>query len=235
MRLNKYLARMGIASRRKCDLLIDSGEVKINGIIQKNFSYNVTDNDIVICNGYPVELKFDPVIYLFNKPKGVISTSNDPGKRKTVLDYFPNNQRLFQIGRLDRDTTGVLLVTNDGDLAHRLMHPKFKIERKYFVETKTLISRKDMSRLPEGILLDNGQKASGKILLINKQIKKYIYEVILYEGKNREIKRIFSTFGSKVESLHRISFAGIELGGLKPGISKKLSIKKFQSKLLAEN
>ncbi len=231
MRLNKFLAKAGIASRRKCDELIEAGKVTINGKIQKSFSYDVTDNDIVFFNKNYVNLIFEPIVYLFNKPKGVISTVSDPEKRKTVLDYFPVTQRLFPVGRLDRDTTGVLLVTNDGDLAHRLMHPKFHIERIYIAETKIPIANKDLIRISNGINLENGQKVTGKITLKKKHFKKFIYEIILHEGKNREVKRIFTEFGSRVDSLHRKSFAGFELGNLKPGFSKIIPLKTIKSKL----
>ena len=173
MRLNKFLAKAGIASRRKCDILIESGKVQINGKVLKDYSYQVSNEDLVICEGKLVDFIFQPVLYLFYKPKGVISTVNDPEKRKTVLDYFNGEQRLFPIGRLDRDTTGVLLITNDGGLAHQLMHPKFKIERIYLVKTKLSIRKTGANELRSGLTLENGEKVTGKLTLIHKHQNAY--------------------------------------------------------------
>ena len=235
MRLNKFLAKAGIASRRKCDILIEGGKVQINGKVLKDYSYQVSNEDLVICDGKLVDLIFQPVLYLFYKPKGVISTVNDPQKRKTVLDYFNGEQRLFPIGRLDRDTTGVLLITNDGGLAHQLMHPSFKIERIYLVKTKISIRKTGANELRSGLTLENGEKVTGKLTLIHKYQNTYHYEIKLREGKNREVKRIFRTLGSKVESLHRTSFAGIGLKNLKVGQVKKISVQQVKNILNLEN
>ena len=224
MRLNKFLAKSGIASRRKCDILIKEGKIKVNGKIVSDLSTQIVDKDFVQFNNKLVELNFNPIIYLFNKPKGVISTVTDPYKRKTILDFFDTKERLFPIGRLDRDTTGVLLVTNDGDLAHRMMHPKFQVERKYFIETKISINQTKLKLVQEGVRLDNGQQVKAKINFIDKKFNRNIYEAILFEGKNREVKNIFKFLDSKVESLHRFSFAGIELGKLKVGRKKKIPL-----------
>ena len=229
MRLNKFLAKSGLASRRKCDKLIEQGLISINDKIIKDYSYQVQKTDHITCNNNHIENNFSPIIYIFNKPKGVISTVNDPQNRKTVLDYFNTTDRLFPIGRLDRDTTGVLLVTNDGDIAYRLTHPKFGIERKYIVETKIPISKNKLLELSKGITLDNNKIARGKIKFIDKKFNRFIYEIILKEGKNREVKRIIQYFDSKVESLHRFSFAGLTLGKLKSGYSKKISYNYIKS------
>ena len=224
MRLNKFLAKSGIASRRKCDELIKDGKIKVNGLLVTNLATQVEEKDFVQCNNKLVELNFNPVVYLLHKPKGVISTVTDPYSRKTILDFFDTKERLFPIGRLDRDTTGVLLVTNDGELSHRLMHPKFKIERKYFIETKITINKDKLKLVQEGVHLENGQRVQAKINFVDKKFNRNIYEAILYEGKNREEKNIFKFLDSKVESLHRYNFAGIELGKLKVGKKKKIPI-----------
>ena len=229
MRLNKYLAKAGIDSRRKCDILIKEGKIKVNGEVVIDLATQISENDFVQYKSKLVELNFNPIIYLFNKPKGVISTVTDPYNRKTIIDYFDSNERLFPIGRLDRDTTGVLLVTNDGDLAHQLMHPKFKIERKYIVETKLPINKSKLKSIFEGTRLDNGQQVKARINFIDKKFNRNIYLAILHEGKNREVKNIFKFLDSKVVSLHRMSFAGIELGKLKVGNKKKISLKVIKS------
>ena len=224
MRLNKFLAKSGIASRRKCDELIKDGKIKVNGSLITNLATQIEEKDFVQCNNKLVELNFNPVVYLLHKPKGVISTVTDPYSRKTILDFFDTKERLFPIGRLDRDTTGVLLVTNDGELSHRLMHPKFKIERKYFIETKVPINKDKLKFVQQGVHLKNGQRVQAKINFVDKKFNRNIYEAILYEGKNREVKNIFKFLDSKVESLHRYNFAGIELGKLKVGKKKKIPI-----------
>ncbi|SVE37165.1 uncharacterized protein METZ01_LOCUS490019, partial [marine metagenome] len=122
MRLNKFLARAGVASRRKCDILIQSGKVQINGKVETNFSYSVNIDDFVVCNGQSIDNIPKRKVYLVNKLKGYISTSSDPHDRKCVIDLVPSAKRLFTVGRLDRDTTGAILITNDGELANRLMH-----------------------------------------------------------------------------------------------------------------
>ena len=224
MRLNKFLAKSGIASRRKCDDLIKKGLININGITINNLATQVKDDDYVTYKNKLVELKFNPIVYLLNKPKGVISTVIDPQNRRTIMDFFDGSERMFPIGRLDRDTTGVILVTNDGELAHRLMHPKYKIERKYIVETKLNINRSKLQQIENGILLDNGQKVKAKIKFLEKKFNRYVFEAVLYQGKNREVKNIFRFLESRVESLHRSSFAGIVLGKLKIGSTKKISV-----------
>ena len=127
MRLNKFLARSGVASRRKCDSLIESGKVKVNGHVKTNFGYRVGSDDIVFCDGFLIDALPKRKVYLVNKLKGYISTSSDPQNRKCVIDLVPSNDRLFTIGRLDRDTTGAILVTNDGELANQLMHPRNQV------------------------------------------------------------------------------------------------------------
>ena len=131
MRLNKFLARAGVASRRKCDSFIELGKVVVNGHVKRNFGYQVGADDIVVCNGMPINSLPKTKVYLVNKLKGYISTSSDPQGRKCVIDLVPSTDRLFTVGRLDRDTTGAILVTNDGEMANKLMHPKNQIERVY--------------------------------------------------------------------------------------------------------
>ena len=231
MRLNKYLARSGIASRRKCDILIFEGKININGNIIQDYSYQVKKDDIVSYDNKIIEIKSPAVIYIFNKPSGVISTVNDPLKRKTILDYFSKDERLFPIGRLDRDTTGIILITNDGDIAHTLMHPKFRVKRKYVVSTKIPLLKSNIIEISKGIKLSNNDYVTANIRIIEKNNKNYFYDIDLYEGKNREIKRIFKHYKSKVITLHRYSYGGILLGNLKPGNKKMISVKQLKSKI----
>ena len=222
MRLNKFLARAGVASRRKCDSLIESGKVVVNGHVKTNFGYQVGADDIVICNGMPINSLPKTKVFLVNKLKGYISTSSDPQGRKCVIDLVPSQDRIFTIGRLDRDTTGAILVTNDGELANNLMHPKNQIERVYIVASKLNISREKRGLLSKGLDLGDGNKARGEIQRLDRKGGLIYWKVVLKEGKNHEVKRIFNALGSAVVHLHRQSFAGLEIDGILPGKSRVL-------------
>ena len=217
MRLNKYLARSGYASRRKCDQVIESGKVNVNGIVITDYSYKVDVDDIIFCNGTLINEIPRREVYLLNKLKGYISTSTDPHGRKKVIDLIKSNSRLFTIGRLDRDTTGAIIITNDGDLANNLMHPKFKIEKVYFVSTKIDISKIKYESLSKGMKIDNGLVVRGKIKRLCKKGGLIHWKVILSEGKNHEVKRIFKALGSMVTHLHRESIAGFSVNNIMPG------------------
>ena len=231
MRLNKFLARSGVASRRKCDSLIESGKVVINGHVKRNFGYQVGTDDIVVCNGMPINSLPKTKVYLVNKLKGYISTSSDPQGRKCVIDLVPSSDRLFTVGRLDRDTTGAILVTNDGEMANKLMHPKNQIERVYIVASKLNISRDKRGNLSKGLDLGDGTKAKGELQRLDGRGGLIYWKVILKEGKNHEVKRIFKTLGSTVVHLHRQSFAGLEIDKISPGKFQSLKendVKKLQ-------
>ena len=222
MRLNKFLARAGVASRRKCDSLIESGKVVVNGHVKTNFGYQVGADDIVVCNGMPINSLPKTKVFLVNKLKGYISTSSDPQGRKCVIDLVPSQDRLFTIGRLDRDTTGAILVTNDGELANNLMHPKNKIERVYIVASKLNISWDKRGNLSKGLDLGDGTIARGELQRLGRKGGLIYWKVVLKEGKNHEVKRIFKALGSAVVHLHRQSFAGLEIDGISPGKSRVL-------------
>ena len=223
MRLNKFLARSGQASRRKCDQLIESGKVVINGQVIKNFTYKVNPEDVVICDGVPIDSIPKSRVYLVNKLKGYISTSYDPHGRKKVIDLIKSTDRLFTVGRLDRDTTGAILVTNDGQLANNLMHPRNQVEKVYLVTTKIDIPRLKFNALSKGIKLDNRTNAYGKIQRLGKKGGLIHWKVILCEGKNHEVKRIFKALGAIVIHLHRQSFAGITADNICPGKYRELN------------
>jgi 23S rRNA pseudouridine2605 synthase len=229
MRLNKFLSHAGVASRRKCDEYIESGKVQINGKKITDFSYQVQSDDMVLCDRRLVENSNERLVYLLNKPKGYICTNQDTHDRKKVVDLLPSNNRLFTIGRLDRDTTGAILVTNDGDLANQLMHPRFKKEKIYLAETKDDIEDKLLPELSKGIKLEKGEFAKGQIKRLDRYKGRILWEVILTEGKNREVKRIFENFGTNIVSLHRHSFAGLNVNNLKIGKYRQLNSKIIQS------
>ena len=217
MRLNKFLARAGVASRRKCDSLIELGKVVVNGHVKTNFGYQVVTEDIVVCNGMPINSLPKTKVFLVNKLKGYISTSSDPQGRKCVINLVPSTDRLFTVGRLDRDTTGAILVTNDGELANNLMHPKNQIERVYIVASKLNISRDKRGNLSKGLDLGDGTKARGELQRLDRKGGLIYWKVVLREGKNHEVKRIFKALGSAVVHLHRQSFAGLEIDKISPG------------------
>jgi len=232
MRLNKFLARAGVASRRKCDSLIESGKVVVNGNVKRDFSYQVAADDIVVCNGMPINSLPKTKVYLVNKLKGYISTSTDPQGRKCVIDLVPSPYRLFTVGRLDRDTTGAILVTNDGELANKLMHPKNQIERIYIVASKLNISREKRGLLAKGLDLGDGSKAHGELHSLDRSGGLIYWKVVLREGKNHEVKRIFKALGSAVVHLHRQSVAGLEIDKISPG--KFQALKEHDIKKLLE-
>jgi len=223
MRLNKFLARAGIASRRKCDQLIEAGKVIINGRVTLEFNYQVDSNDIIICDGVPIETIPKRRIYIVNKLKGYISTSSDPSGRKKVIDLVRSNDRLFTVGRLDRDTTGAILVTNDGQLANNLMHPRSQVEKIYFVRTKTDIPYAKYTMLTNGLQLDGKAIAHGKIKRLGKKVGGIHWNIMLHEGKYHEVKRIFKALGATVNKLHRYSFAGITADDMHPGECRELN------------
>ena len=234
MRLNKFLARAGMASRRKCDQFIESGKVVINGHVIKNFAYKVSPEDVVVCDDVPIDVIPKNRVYIVNKLKGYISTSSDPYGRKKVIDLIKSSDRLFTIGRLDRDTTGAILVTNDGQLANDLMHPRNQIERIYVVATKIDVPRSEYNLLSRGIKLDNRTTAYGKINRLGKKGGLIHWKVMLREGKHHEVKRIFKAFRSAVIHLHREFFAGITADNISPGGYREL--KQFEiNELIRQN
>tara|TARA_B100001250_G_scaffold269832_1_gene232839 strand:- start:654 stop:1349 length:696 start_codon:yes stop_codon:yes gene_type:complete len=225
MRINKYLAKCGIGSRRKCDEYISSGKIKVDGKKITDFSFKVNDDSYVQFNNKLVN-KLENVIFMLNKPRGYICTKNDNLGRKTIYDLLPDKFDLFSIGRLDYDTTGILLVTNDGDLCYELTHPKFNVDKKYYVFTDKKISNSDILRIKKGIKLDN-EILKANVKFLENINNGYFWDVVLTEGKNREIKRIFNFFDIKVLNLHRYEFSGLRMNGLKEGKFKKISKKDF--------
>ena len=229
MRINKYLAKCGLGSRRKCDEFISSGKIKVNGKIVTDFSLNVSNDCFVQFNNKLIN-KSEDVTYILNKPRGYICTKDDDLDRRIIYDLLPNKNNLFSIGRLDYDTTGILLVTNDGDLSYKLSHPKFNVDKKYYVFTDKKLSSTDIIKVRKGIRLDN-DLLKADIRFLEHINNGYFWDIILKEGKNREIKRIFKYFDSQVLNLHRYEFAGIKLNGLKEGKYRKIS-RKFLNKVL---
>jgi len=223
MRLNKFLARAGVASRRKSDTLIQEATTTVNGVLQTDPAFDVSLDDEVIFNGSRVTVHRQISVIALNKPKGYITSANDPKDRKTVLELVPDNPRLFTVGRLDRNTTGLLLFTNDGDLAQELMLPKNKVPRIYDVEIDRSLNQAEITKLSKGIFIGWGQKGKAKVVKQNPRKKSTVIRLILKQGKNREIRRIMKTLKRKIFSLHRVSYGPVDVKNLSIGQWRKLS------------
>ncbi|MFA5419188.1 MAG: pseudouridine synthase [Bacteroidales bacterium] len=210
IRLNKYLADAGICSRREADRLIESGVVEINGVVVTELGTKVGPNDKVRYGGE--SLKREKLRYvLLNKPKGFISTSDDPMDRKTVMHLVENacKERIYSVGRLDRNTTGLLLFTNDGDMAKKLTHPKHKVRKLYHVTLDKPLTKNDMLQILKGVELDDGMVQPDKIDWVEDVAAKNEVGIELHSGKNRIVRRIFEHLGYQVEKLDRVVFAGL--------------------------
>lgn len=217
-RLQKYIARCGIASRRKAEEIILQGNVKVNGIIVKELGSKINpEKDVVTVYDKKIHEKEEHIYIKLYKPEGYITTVKDQFNRKTVLDLVNIKERIYPIGRLDYDTSGLLLLTDDGDLANKLMHPKYHIFKTYEADIKGSISEDSINILKNGILIDGYKTAPAKVKLINRSQKNTSVQISIHEGKNRQVRKMFEKIGHRVIKLKRISFGNINLGGLMEG------------------
>lgn len=228
-RLQKYIANSGVASRRKAEELILDGKVKVDGKVIRELGTKVSGNETIEVNGN-ILAKEDKVYYLLNKPRGIISSSNDEVGRKTVVDLIEEDKRIYPVGRLDYDTTGIIILTNDGEIANLLMHPKNEIEKTYVAKINGILSPKEQMILKNGVVIDGVKtsKARVKVKKIDKENNKSIVELTIHEGKNHIVKKMFATLGYDVEKLKREKIAFLDLRGLKSGEYRKLSIKEVK-------
>ncbi len=217
MRLNQYLARAGVASRRGADELIKAGRVRVNGAPGELNTF-VAPADVVEVDGARVE-KQGLAHLLLNKPAGVVTTARDPQGRPTVVDLVASPVRVVPVGRLDADTTGALLLTNDGPLAHRLAHPRYGIEKTYVADVEGSPSDEAVRRLAEGVELEDGVTAPARV----RRLGRSRLELVLHEGRNRQVRRMCDAVGHPVRRLHRSGYAGLALQGLEAGASRALS------------
>lgn len=220
-RLNKVIADGGVASRRAADAMILAGDVTINGEICTQPGTMVSISDVVSVRGEAVSRYKHLTYILLNKPKDTITTSNDELGRKTVFDIVRLHTRLFSVGRLDRNTTGVMLLTNDGDLANRMMHPRYMVPRSYRALLDKGLSERDARSIAEGVELDDGPTAPSE-LVISPQ-NRHIVHIRLHEGRNHEVRRIFEFLGYTVRQLERKEYAFLTIRGLKRGEYRHLS------------
>ncbi len=222
--MNRFLSQAGIASRRKADELIARGEIKIHGEVVRDLGVKIDPRrDVVYYHEKQVALIDDDFEYVvLNKPKDCITTMSDEKNRTTVLDYVRTRHRLFPVGRLDRNTTGVLLLTNDGDLAYRLMHPRFQFPKAYQVEIDRQISDSDAQKLAGGVELDDGMTSPAEVVVLP-QSKRKTVGIVVHEGRNRMVRRMFEKLGYDIVSLDRVGYGEITTAGLKRGESRKLT------------
>lgn len=224
VRLNRYIAQAGVASRRKADDLIAEGRVKVNGEVITDFSRRIKAGDKVEVGGRvisPQELSY----ILLNKPGDTITTKSDERGRQTVLDVLtiPEEEKsgLFPVGRLDRHTVGVLLLTNDGELAHRLMHPRYNVEKIYVARTKEPVKSHQLEQLKEGVQLEDGLARADRVSYVNPPDYHEI-ALLLHEGRNRQVRRMLEALGHEVVNLERVSYAGLTAEGVRRGRWRRL-------------
>ena len=219
MRLAKYLATAGVASRRASEEIVRAGRVSLDGVIVIDPARDVGPHDVVTVDGRPVSPVHERVIYALNKPAGVVSTARDPQGRPTVVTMVPQTERLYPVGRLDIDTTGLILLTNEGDLAHRLTHPSFEVEKTYrAVVGAPPVREAALRALREGVELDDGRTAPARV----RRVSADTIEITIHEGRKRQVKRMCEAVGHPVKRLERIAFGPLQLGELARGRWRKL-------------
>jgi 23S rRNA pseudouridine2605 synthase len=215
MRLNAFLARAGVASRRRADELIRAGRVSVNGRAGE-LNTAVGRRDVVEVDGTRVRLQ--PLAYLLlHKPPGTVTTARDPQGRRTVVELVPPEPRVVPVGRLDADTTGALLLTNDGELAHRLAHPRYGVPKVYEVDVRGSPSREALAALGAGVQLDDGMTAPSEVRVLARSRRSSRLELTLHEGRKHQVKRMLEAVGYPVGRLHRSRYAGLDLDGLAVG------------------
>lgn len=225
-RLQKVIAEAGIASRRKAEELIKQGQVKVNGNIVTELGTKVSDKDKVMVNNKPI-VKETKEYYLLNKPRGVVTTTSDDKNRRTVVDYINTEARIYPVGRLDYDTTGAILLTNDGEFANIITHPKSEIDKVYVAKLNGIIKGEQINKLKDGVELDGVIVKPSRVKLkkVNQETNTSTVEIIIHEGKNHQVKRMFESVGLLVDKLKRERIGIFNLIGLQSGEYRKLTPK----------
>ncbi len=224
-RLQKVLARAGLGSRRVCEKLIVEQRVTVNGEFAELGEKVDPETSQIEVDGLKIGVRQDLVYYLLNKPVGVITTSKDPQERSTVVDLVPTHPRVFPVGRLDADTEGLILLTNDGDLTNYLTHPSFGIEKEYLVQVETKPSRNAIRELRQGVELDDGITAPAKVSLVDEKLIK----IVIHEGRNRQVRRMCESVGHPVKRLIRSRIGPIVDRSLHPGSFRELTNQELKS------
>ena len=223
-RLQKVIASAGVASRRKAEHLSQEGKVSVNGKIVTEMGIKVSSEDEIKVNGKPLQ-KEEKVYYLLNKPKGYICAVSDDKDRKTVIDCFPDvKERIFPVGRLDYDTTGLLILTNDGEFANKMMHPRYHLPKTYEVAVDGVLTDQMLTMLQNGIELEDGKTLPAEVYLLKRLEgkKKTVIQITIFEGRNRQVRRMMEYFHCEVTRLARIQYGFLDLGHLRQGQYRKL-------------
>jgi len=223
IRLNKYLSNAGVCSRREADVLIQTGVITVNGKIVTELGYKIAPTDVIQCNGETINAEKKRYV-LLNKPKGFITTMDDPQGRKTVMTLVRNacRERIYPVGRLDRETTGLLLFTNDGDLAKKLTHPRYQARKIYHVELNKPVKAEDLDKLLRGVDLEGGKSKADKASYVEGGNSREV-GIEIHSGKNRIVRRMFESLGYSVVKLDRVVFAGLTKKDLPRGMFRHLS------------
>ena len=234
IRLQRFLARAGIASRRGSEDLMTAGRVRVNGIVTRELGTRVDPlTDVVEVDGIVVRPEGQSAYVMLNKPAGYVTTMSDPQGRPTVAELVPREPAgLFPVGRLDRDTTGLLLFTSDGEIAHRLLHPRFHVEKAYRVTLHDVPGPDELSRLAGGVELEDGLTSPARVRVLDPGPPATL-EIVIREGRKRQVRRMFAAVGCPVRALHRASFGPLELGGLAPGSWRHLDSDEVRALRLA--
>lgn len=224
-RLQKVMANAGVASRRASEKLIQAGRVSVNGKIVTELGVKVGSQDFVLVDGNPID-KEKKVYFLLYKPRGVISAAKDDKSRKVVTDYFTDfEQRVYPVGRLDYDTSGLLLMTNDGELANQLMHPRYKVNKTYVAKVEGTPTNEELQKLRQGVVIDGKKtaRAKCKVLSSDFQKKTSIVSLTIHEGRNHQVKKMFKAIGHPVQKLKRETYGFLNLNGLTSGDFRPLT------------
>jgi 23S rRNA pseudouridine2605 synthase len=218
VRLAKFLAHAGVASRRRAEEIVAAGRVSVRGEVVTDPAREVGEADDVRVDAEPVAVE-PREVWAVNKPAGVVSTAREPGARPAVVELVASDARLYPVGRLDADSTGLLLLTNDGELANRLTHPRYEVAKTYRVELRRPLLDADLRRLATGVELDDGPTAPAEL----RRLGEREIEIVLREGRNRQVRRMVGAVGNEVTALRRVRFGPVELGGLREGGARRLS------------
>lgn len=228
-RLQKVLAQSGVASRRKAEEMILEGRISVNGKIVRELGVKVSSSDLILVDGKQIR-KEQKEYYLLYKPRGVVCTSHDDKNRKTVVEFIPTRARIYPVGRLDYDTTGLLLLTNDGEFANFMMHPKNEIDKVYVAKIEGILNGAQIHALEQGVLIDGvmTKPARVKVRKKNKELQTSIVEITIHEGKNHQVKKMFSSVGVEVIKLKRERVGFLHLGNLQSGEYRALNSKEIK-------
>lgn len=224
MRLNKYIAQAGVCSRRKADELIANGNVKVNGASVREMGYQVEDGDVVSVNGKEIAADSRKVYVAVNKPLGYITSMDDDKDRATVAELVSDiPERLFPVGRLDYNTTGLLIMTNDGDLTYTLTHPKHEVTKTYVATVAGVMSDARINKLRKGVDIGGFVTSPARVKVLKQNPRSAVVEIGIHEGKNRQVRKMFAAVGNKVQSLERVAIGELKLGRLMTGHYRKLT------------